>query len=216
MKKTLLATLLLVSPSVLAAPYVGMQYGMGKLQHDYRTHFTADNVTVSPDETNSDFGAFVGYQFNQSIALELGYNQIKSEAEIGKYMGIVAFQNMDFYHEREWQAQLKTKQITLKPVYVYALTDNLAVKAAVGLTYTQYHYSSSSVDEYEGVANDELESELVRAGGGSDKQSAWGGMASLGLEYQVFPAIFLGVAAEYQKDSVASKEQLLFSARYQF
>lgn len=88
MNKTLLALLVTCSVSVSAAPYVGLEYGLGTTDHDLEPHFSADNVTLNPELEDGIFSGFVGYAFNDNWALELGYSQFDLDDSHSKNLGI--------------------------------------------------------------------------------------------------------------------------------
>ena len=199
------------STTVLAAPYVGLEYGVTNMNHDYSTTFSQDNVTLTPDDSSSAFGGFVGYRFND-FGLELGYKKFESDNSRSEYKGIVGQE----HHEREWDADLDASQFTFKPVYFYNINEKLQLKTGLGLTYTQYKYNSSSQDEFENVLNDDIERTVGRPGGESKKDDVWGGIASVGLEYMVIPNLALGASASYQVDSVANSTSFMLSSAYYF
>lgn len=211
MKKYAFLLIAATSTATIAAPYVGLEYGVTNMSHDYSTTFSQDNVTLTPDDSSSAFGGFVGYRFND-FGLELGYKTFESDDSRSEYKGIVGQE----HHEREWDADLDASQFTFKPVYFYNINDKLQLKTGLGLTYTQYKYNSSSQDEYENVLNDDIERTVGRLGGESQKDDVWGGIASVGLEYMVIPNLALGASASYQVDSVANSTSFMLSSAYYF
>lgn len=211
MKKYLFLLMAATSTTVLAAPYVGLEYGVTNMNHDYSTTFSQDNVTLTPDDSSDTFGGFVGYRFND-FGLELGYKKFESDDSRSEYKGIVGQE----HHEREWDADLDASQFTFKPVYFYNINEKLQLKTGLGLTYTQYKYNSSSQDEFENVLNDDIERTVGRPGGESKKDDVWGGIASVGIEYMVIPNLALGASASYQTDSVANSTSFMLSSAYYF
>lgn len=211
MKKYAFLLIAATSTATIAAPYVGLEYGVTNMSHDYSTTFSQDNVTLTPDDSSSAFGGFVGYRFND-FGLELGYKTFESDDSRSEYKGIAGQE----HHEREWDADLDASQFTFKPVYFYNINDKLQLKTGLGLTYTQYKYNSSSQDEYENVLNDDIERTVGRLGGESQKDDVWGGIASVGLEYMVIPNLALGASASYQVDSVANSTSFMLSSAYYF
>lgn len=211
MKKYLFLLMAATSTATVAAPYVGLEYGVTNMSHDYSSTFSQDNVTLTPDDSSSAFGGFVGYRFND-FGLELGYKKFESDDSRSEYKGTV---NQE-HHEREWDADLDASQFTFKPVYFYSINDKLQLKTGLGLTYTQYKYNSSSQDEFENVLNDDIERTVGRPGGESKKDDVWGGIASVGIEYMVIPNLALGASASYQADSVANSTSFMLSSAYYF
>lgn len=222
MKKLLILPLMVVAPSVFAAPYVGVQYGVASVSQDHSTHFNNDNVTLKPDGSSDVVGAFVGYQFNDNLALEFGYSQYKAEDSHS-----VLNKNLDYLfpgtqkpqtatHETEWDAHLKAHRYTLQPFYLLPLTDSIKLKAGLGLTLTQYSYHSAANDEYEAIANDDIEHTVARAGGEHKDENAVGGVATLGLDYRVCPHFNVGMTAQYQADHIANATEFMLNASYHF
>ncbi|WP_341496019.1 AcfA family outer membrane beta-barrel protein [Photobacterium damselae subsp. damselae] len=212
MKKHLLAALLCTSSSAMAAPYVGLDLGLSTFSHDYQTHFSADNKTVSPDDSGMVLNGYVGYRWG-AFGLELGYRHFDElDGSSSQFMG-----NVDgFRHEREWDADLKVSQITLKPVYFYTLTDRVELKTGLGLTYTQYDYRSGSSDEYELITNDDIEHNVNRAGGENKKNNEFGVIASVGVDYRIWQQLHIGAGVDYYADSQANAATFMLTSRYQF
>ena len=100
MKKYLFLLMAATSTSVFAAPYVGLEYGVTNMSHDYSTTFS-DNVSLTPDDSSSAFGGFVGYRFNK-FGLELGYKKFESDDSRSKTLNY----NPPVETEREWNADL--------------------------------------------------------------------------------------------------------------
>lgn len=202
--------------------YAGLEYGIGAVEQDYRTNFAGDNVSLKPGGRTDVGGAFVGYRFENNFGVEFGYNQYKAKDSFGKNMGVVDHTFTEggtaqkATQERGWDASSKAHQYILKPVYFMPLNDKLTLKTGLGLTMTQYSYNAGSGDEFEAVANDDLEQTISRVGGAHHTENAVGGIASVGLNYNVYKGLDLGVSAQYQFDHVANVSELLFSATYQF
>ena len=217
MKKYLFLLMVATSTTAFSAPYVGLEYGVTNMNYDYSTTFseTAGDVTLTPDDSSSAFGGFVGYRFND-FGLELGYKKFESDDSRSEYKGLVGTAPNQEHHEREWDADFDASQFTFKPVYFYNINDKLQLKTGLGLTYTQYKYNSSSQDEYELVSNDDVERTVGRSGGESKKDDVWGGIASVGLEYMVIPNLALGASVSYQVDSVANSTSFMLSSAYYF
>ena len=70
-KKIILGALFL-SPSVLSAPYIGLEYGISTFSHDYQTEFYAPDKVVSVDDSAALYGGYLGYRWN-AWGVELGY-----------------------------------------------------------------------------------------------------------------------------------------------
>ncbi|ACH66437.1 accessory colonization factor AcfA [Aliivibrio fischeri MJ11] len=212
MKKYLFLLMAATSTATIAAPYVGLEYGLTNMSHDYSTTFseTTGDVTLTPDDSSSSFGGFVGYRFND-FGLELGYKKFESDDSQNKVLSYA----YPVETEREWDADLDATQITLKPVYFYNINEKLQLKTGLGLTYTQYKYNSSAYTETE---NDLTDQETISdyVAGDSKSESVFGGIASVGIEYMVIPNLALGASASYQVDSIANSTSFMLSSAYYF
>ncbi|MUK75494.1 AcfA family outer membrane beta-barrel protein [Aliivibrio fischeri] len=211
MKKYLFLLMAATSTATIAAPYVGLEYGLTNMSHDYSTTFSNDNVSLTPDDSSSAFGGFVGYRFNE-FGLELGYKKFESDDSRSQ---MLVSDKPGYTKEREWDADLDATQFTFKPVYFYNINDKVQLKTGLGLTYTQYKFDSSANTEYE---NDLTDHEFTQdyVAGDSKSESVFGGIASVGIEYMVIPNLALGASASYQVDSVANSTSFMLSSAYYF
>ncbi|WP_274879692.1 AcfA family outer membrane beta-barrel protein [Vibrio harveyi] len=215
MKKTVLTILTASSFSVAAAPYVGLEYGFGTTDHDFEPSFQADGVNLNPELEDGIFGGFIGYSINDSWAVELGYNQFDLDDGRSKNLGIVDIKGQKYHHEMNWDASIKAKQITLAPVFSYALNEKWTTKVKAGLTYTQYESKASKLEEHELVMNDDVEmnNTLFHR---SEKNNELGAMLSIGAEYKIFPQLTIGANAKYQLDSYANTASINVGSTYYF
>lgn len=215
MKKTILVALALNSLSVAAAPYVGLEYGFGSTDHDFETSFQADGVNLNPELEDGILGGFVGYSINESWAIELGYSQFELDDERSKNLGIVDINGQMYQHEMEWDSSIKAKQITLAPVFSYAVNDKWTTKMKAGVTYTQYESTARKSEEHELVINDdvELNNTLFHR---SEKNDEFGAMVSIGAEYEIASGFTVGANAKYQLDSYTNTASLNVSSTYYF
>ncbi|OCH48218.1 AcfA family outer membrane beta-barrel protein [Aliivibrio fischeri] len=211
MKKYLFLLMAATSTATIAAPYVGLEYGLTNMSHDYSTTFSNDNVSLTPDDSSSAFGGFVGYRFNE-FGIELGYKKFESDDSRSQ---MLVSDKPGYTKEREWDADLDATQFTFKPVYFYNINDKVQLKTGLGLTYTQYKFDSSANTEYE---NDLTDHEFTQdyVAGDSKSESVFGGIASVGIEYMVIPNLALGASASYQVDSVANSTSFMLSSAYYF
>ena len=211
MKKYLFLLMAATSTATIAAPYVGLEYGLTNMSHDYSTTFSNDNVSLTPDDSSSAFGGFVGYRFNE-FGIELGYKKFESDDSRSQ---MLVSDKPSYTKEHEWDADLDATQFTFKPVYFYNINDKVQLKTGLGLTYTQYKFDSSANTEYE---NDLTDHEFTQdyVAGDSKSESVFGGIASVGIEYMVIPNLALGASASYQVDSVANSTSFMLSSAYYF
>ncbi|WP_305816412.1 AcfA family outer membrane beta-barrel protein [Photobacterium leiognathi] len=211
MKKLVLGSLVFISSSVSATPYMGLEYGAATVKNDYQTNYVVDKKTVSPGKSSSVFGGFIGYNMTNNYAVELSYKQFDLDG--GESQKLTSDKD-GYYLEREWESDLSVKQISIKPVMFYSLSEKMQLKSGVGLTYSQYKYVSSSHDEYEHVLNDDIEINQMRTGGEHKKETALGVVVSVGIDYDIYNNIRLGAGIEYYADNVANGGNFTIQASY--
>lgn len=215
MKKTLLAVLLISPISATAAPYIGLEYGFGSVDHDYEPQFSADNVTLNPDLEENFTGILVGYAFNDTWAIELGYQQYELEDSRSSNLGVVDRNGQNYTHEMDWDSSIKAKQFSLTPVYTFAMNGKWSLKLKAGVTYTEYKSNASKSEELELVTNDDVEiNNSLSYQAASTKE--WGGLVAVGTEYKVLPQLSVGANVKYQIDSFANAASLNVSTAYYF
>ncbi len=115
----------------------------------------------------------------------------------------------------DWDSSITAKQVSLAPVFNYALSDKWTTKFKAGLTYTQYDAKVAHDQEYELVVNDDVEisNTLFHS---SEKNNELGAMFSVGAEYQVLPKLTIGANAKYQLDSYANTASFNVGTTYYF
>jgi len=215
MKKTLLAVLMVSPLSVMAAPYVGLEYGYGSVDHDFEPQFAADNVALNPELGEGITNIFIGYTFNESWALELGYSQYELDDSRSNDLGVISINGQDYWQEMDWDSSIKAKQISLAPVYTYAMDDKWSLKFKAGVTYTQYKSKAGKYEELELLTNDDVEINNTLSHR-SQSTNEWGGVAAFGTEYKVWPQLTIGANVKYQVDSYANVTSFNLSTAYYF
>lgn len=215
MKKSLLSLLVICSFPTLAAPYIGLEYGVSSSNTDFSSAFKAEGVNLDPKADDGIMSAFLGYSFTPSWALELGYSQFDLDDSQSKNLGIANVGGKDYHHEMEWDSSVKAKQISLAPVFTYALNSDWTTKLKAGLTYTQYKSSESKSEDYELVTNDDVEMDNNLFHRSSDSNEI-GAMLALGTEYTVLPQLTVGANVKYQLDNYANTASLNLGTTYYF
>lgn len=222
MQKYLVIVLVTLSPSLFASPYyVGLQYGITNVSQDYYTHFLQDNITLRPGGNEHLFAINFGYLVNKNWAIELEYNQGEVQDSYDMNHGLVNFTfpgqttQQSSIHETEWEAKLKSNQLTLEGVYIVPLRKQLELNAKAGLTLSRYNYYATSHDEYEAI-NTDLEHSVPRIAEIRDSTTEVGGILSLAVEYQIYTNFKLGISAQYQFDNTSRTAGLLLGVSYHF
>lgn len=213
MKKTILSVALAgLSLNVIAAPYVGIEYGIGSTSHDVQSNFKQDpNVKLDPALEDGILSGFVGYQLTPSWAVELGYSQYDLD---GSRSFKHPYQNDGIERETEWDSSVKAKQFMLTPVYTFDLSDKWLTKVKAGLTYTQYDISNSKTYEEEHIVTDVEQNRTLEHNSRSSNEI--GGLVFVGAEYKVLPQLTLGANVKYQFDSFANTASFNIGSTYYF
>ena len=211
MKKVLLAAISTASFTAAAAPYVGVEYGIGTSRHDFQPKVTvgtgANTQTraLNPKLDEGILGGFLGYSLTDSIAIELGYSQFDSSDDHE-----TPHSNMNgVWTERNWESSVDAKSVTLSAAFSHKFTDSITAKAKAGLAYTQYatHYH----------VHDELgELNMPTLAAYSNKTNEIGAMVSVGAEYFVLPQLSFGANVKYQFDSFAQTATFNLGSSYYF
>ncbi|EIA0806812.1 AcfA family outer membrane beta-barrel protein [Vibrio vulnificus] len=214
MKKTLLvAALTSASFSVLSSPYIGLEYGLGTTNHDGQSRFASSpEVKLDPSNDDGILGGFIGYSLSPEWAIELGYNQFDLDADRSRFVKFDPTTHVKT--EEEWHAQVKAKQFTFAPVYTYALSERWQAKFKAGLTYTQYDVSGSHYLEDENELTD-VET-ITPKSNYSNSSNEFGGLLSVGTEYEVYPQLMVGANVKYQFDSFANTASFNIGSTYYF
>ncbi|WP_068546101.1 AcfA family outer membrane beta-barrel protein [Thalassotalea crassostreae] len=207
--KKIIPFIALLSPAALANTYIGIEAGTADVKSEESITSKDGAIDITPEGSDTVIGGFIGYKFENNWAVEFSYSQFSSEDSITNKelnQGIVVEQELD--------AEFDANQFALKPVYFYPLSENLTLKASLGITYTQYEFSSSYEIEYDSVL-DVMDIDIPVAKSSND-DDAFGGIVSVGLEYNVWDNLNLGANVKYQQDSIASNTQFNISASYYF
>ena len=152
MKKILLVTSLLTAFPAVSSPYIGLELGSPFVNGDIESEVAASNVNLNPVESDAIFSVFVGYQFNKSWGMELGYRQFELEDSLSTD----TFIDETEYLEEEWEVNINAKQLSLMPTYSYHFNDKWKLKGGVGVTYTQYEQSSEYSTELENIYDEDI------------------------------------------------------------
>ncbi len=215
MKKTLVAMLVMGAFSVTASPYVGLELGYGVADHDEKTSFDADSISLEPELDSGIITGFVGYSLNDKWALEVGFSQYELEEDYTKPLGVKSIDGEPYIHTLDWDSSIKVKQFYLAPVYNYELSERWLLKFKAGVTYTQYDSSYGKYEEFELVANEDVEINNTLQYKSEDFNKV-GAMASIGAEFKVLPQLTLGANAKIQADSFANTSSFNISTTYHF
>ncbi len=142
----------------------------------------------------------------------MGYNQFDLDADLSRF---VEFNPTTYVKtEEEWHAQVKAKQFTFAPVYTYALSEKWQAKFKAGLTYTQYDASGSHYLEHDNELTD-VET-ITPKSSYSNSSNEFGGLLSVGTEYEVCPKLMFGVNIKYQFDNFANTTSFNIGSTYYF
>lgn len=68
--KTLSAIFLFTTLSANAAPYIGLELGIGTANHSFETNYQSDAVSLNPNMEDMFLGGLIGYKFNDNFSLK--------------------------------------------------------------------------------------------------------------------------------------------------
>ena len=220
MKKYLLSLpFLFAALGAQAQPYVFSGYGANALSHNETLTFSGtDNTVLKPKQSDGTWFAGLGYRFDGNLGIEFKYNQFEADASkeiITQYPSIT---NNLVKVSNNWKADLKAKQIAIKPVYFFDLNDKFSVKAGAGLSYTKYEITGHSFEETE---NELTDIEFYKPIAGvinpeARTEKEVGLIASVALDYNVWKGFVVGVEADVNYDKIATSSQLFGTLTYRF
>jgi len=211
MKKILLATSLLIAFPAISAPYIGLELGSAFVGGDIENEVAVSDVNLHPEASDAIVAAFVGYQFNNRWGLELGYRQFELEDSFSSE----TFTSETVYLEEEWDANVNAKQLFLMPTYSYQINDKWKLKSGLGVTYTQYEQGSEYSTELENIYDEDILGSETSISENAEQQQ-WGGIASVGVEYNIISNLTIGASAKYSVDSYAEVISLNITTVYTF
>ena len=205
MQKTLIAAGLALATTVATAgPYVGVGYQAGEAkleQSELRSPVVDGQALDLGDSTStSDFTALVGYQFNETWALELSWQRADVEDD---------FEVRGATQDEEWDASVDGTHLVLAPVYRLPLGESLKLRASAGVVYGKYDIDQSHVIDVENGPDQTISS-------GSRSESELGGAVGLGLEYTTPWKVDVVGEIKYQRTKVLSNAGVAVNLVYRF
>ena len=179
MNKSMLAVLiggLMATGALQAAPQDNTWYAGGKagwsnfygVDYDDQVKEVLDAFDAGNDHSDLGLGAFVGYQVNRNVAIELGYDWL------GEYQVDQRFSGNGVDAGLDGEAKAQMVQATMK--IGFPATETLDIYGRLGGAYA---WTESSINAF---ANDGV-SNLSESGGGTYHGAAFVG--ALGLEYAI-------------------------------
>ncbi|USE37390.1 AcfA family outer membrane beta-barrel protein [Endozoicomonas sp. SCSIO W0465] len=190
MKQLIALPLLLASISAVAGPYFNAGYGVGVLSHDKEVVFN-DGTHLALDNSDLIFAVGPGYRFDNNFGLEVSYSQFDQDNSKSQYLGVDSLMR----REKEWEANMKARQVAIKPAYFFDLSDSFTLKGTLGLTYTEYKTSGVSYIENESILDDDREFNQHVGTIPEQKNSAVGVIVGLAAEYQLYKGLHIGAEA---------------------
>ncbi|EOW9459875.1 AcfA family outer membrane beta-barrel protein [Vibrio cholerae] len=217
MKRIILFFLSLISYCAYSNTYIGIEYGYGAVNHDYKVNYIQDGVSLDPDISNGKVSLFGGYQFTEQFSLEFGYSFFKFEDDYSRTIGTISDSGRDYIHEREWDARVNADQFYIAPAFSFYFDGQKKWKANIktGVTYTQYHSKSMSYDQYEYILNDDIEF-MINRHSNERKNNEIGFLIGAGVDYNIYDNLWLGLSISYQIDEFSDSTLAGVSAYYRF
>lgn len=212
MKKSIaiLPLLCCASFGVFAKSYVNLGYGVSAPSTDQQLTFTGtENVSISPDTSDSIWSITLGYDTGNNTTIEMAYSQFNGDTELEKPATVSG----GLVTSHDYQVNMKAKQFSMTPVYHKSLSNKINIKGGMGVTYTDYEFSGSTSREINGNDAGPIPGVVVPAPR-SDKK--WGVNATVGADYSLLEGVTIGVQANYSYDSVASHKSVLGTVGFRF
>ena len=206
MKKTYLYLLALCTPlTTLANTYIGagIQTNNPSIQDNAMKSTSVNNVTLNlqKEGTSSDFHIFAGYKFDNNWGVELAFTAFEQSTELETVI--------DYTQEEEWEADADYTQISIAATYLYPLNDNLKLVGAVGILHHDADFNASyKIDVENGPDINHINVQ--------QSDTSIGGLAAIGLQYQVYKNIDITAKAQYARSSLIGNASLMLSASYTF
>ncbi|MEZ8862914.1 AcfA family outer membrane beta-barrel protein [Vibrio sp. 10N.247.311.51] len=207
MRKMLGLVALFTAP-VFSGPYLGLEYGLTYSDHDFEP--VINGKQLNPESDGAVLGGFIGYKFENSWAVELGYSQFELDDSYS-----IETQDASYEYEKDWDADIEAKQFTLIPMYFHDLNEKWSMKGGIGLSYTKYEYGSSyKAEQEEHISGIEQVTDYQKGPTGSSHEL--GGIASIGIDYTLMSNLTFGASAKYQIDNYANTATFNLMTAYYF
>jgi hypothetical protein len=204
-KPVVAACLLLTSTLACADVYVGAGYQGAslKVERDALRNPVVDGraLDLSARTWSDGLRLMAGTSLHDNWALELTFQQAGVDDD--------ATVIVDATQEEEWEATVDGFHVTLAPVYLHRLGENLDLRATAGLLYGKYDVRQSHYIDVE----DGADQPISRA---SDSRSRLGGMVGLGLGFRTPWKFELLADAQYQRTSVLAGPAFSLTAVHRF
>lgn len=206
MKKIYLPLLALCTPlTALANTYIGagIQSNNPSIQDDNVKKMSMNNVTLNlqKEGASSDLHLFLGHRFDNNWGIELAFTAFEQSAEREVFI--------DYLQEEEWEADADYTQISLAATYLYPINDSLKLVGAVGILHHDADFNISYKIDIENGPD-------INYTNVNQSDSSVGGLASLGIQYQVYKNIDVTAKAQYARSSIVGNASLMLSASYTF
>jgi hypothetical protein len=206
MKKHYVYLLTLFTPlTTLANTYVGVgiQSNNPSIQDETIKQMSLNDVTLNlqKEGTSSDLYLFIGHRFDNNWGIELGFTAFEQSAERENII--------DYLHEEEWEADADYTQISIEASYLYPITDSLKLVGAVGILHHNADFNASyKIDVENGPDINYINL--------NQSDSSVGGLASIGVQYQVYKNVDIIAKAQYARSSIVGNSSIMLSASYTF
>lgn len=207
-----------LSISAYAKPYIIMGYGMNSISHDQTVIFKGiQNVALKPDNPDEIWSFGGGYR-KGDVGFEIRYHAFMSEAEKRTVTQPGTPDNNFTQKSNVWDAELASRQISIKPLYFYDISETLSLKTGAGLSYTQYVFRGLSYEETDHTTYDV---KTVKPIGGVinplvKKTKEVGFTGSVAVDYNIWKRATLGLEMKVHYDKMATTTQFLGTIGYAF
>ncbi|WP_417595332.1 AcfA family outer membrane beta-barrel protein [Oceanospirillum sp.] len=225
MKKYLPLALLAISPLSQADAYLQLGLGTVEMDHDEAVVFS-DSTRLKPDSNDSSQQITLGYRF-ESFGIEISHRNMEG-TEDHEFSTLTAIPSLPSgvtggtpnEYEEDKDATFDASQVAIKGVYYWDLDQQWLLKSGLGLTYTDYEMRASYVRSWEeDKPGEDWEYDQV-VSQSKETDTAWGGIASIGVHYTPLPdsvpGLNLGVEASVATDKYNTASALYGTLGWRF
>jgi|GEM_PF-1256869 len=205
MKKISLVILSLCSPLALANTYIGAGIQLNNASLGSQASKTAEiagrTLDLQGADTELSGHIFAGHRFDNNVGLEFGYTNFEKDAEFEEVI--------DANSAREFASNIDLRQLSIALTYRYRYNASLSAIASLGVVHHDASFSSS----YEIDVENGVDTDLISVNTSDD---SFGGLASVGVVYEVYKNINVVAQYQYARTSVAGNSAFMLSASYSF
>ena len=172
----------------------------------------SDGSVLNPNKPDYLWEINLGYKLLPNFAVEGGFQQFEAKDELRRRR---VFDGRHHFDDR-FDSNIKGYRFTWKYIYSYPITERFELNTGIGATVNRYDFKSS-INRHPVVGgNVNLAPVPTLVSPASRKYTRIGGTGSVGVNYDLWQGITLGLDANFAIDSFANTTQLIGKIGYQF